>query len=220
MLMSPPAVVALIALPALAETAAASIYSAAPCMSRSDARGYSTDRAASGDTEVASRGAVEFRKDAGLSGSGDRSGSDTDRAHSGSRISGKDTSAVSDHGPTRAVDGDTGVGAIGVRTYPAIVGAGSGDIADCVIAGAADDDIAPSATGSIGLDAVPCGAGDSVGCSDSVYRDVAACRVSEDTASACSGDGVSASNRDVAACRGSADSITGVSGDRGGSDSD
>ena len=97
-----------------------------------DARDSSFDRSGSGDTEVASRGAVEFRKDAGLSGSGDRSGSDTDRAHSGSRISGKDTSAVSDHGPTRAVDGDTGVGAIGVRTYPAIVGAGSGDSADCV----------------------------------------------------------------------------------------
>ena len=124
-----------------------------------DARGSSFDRSGSGDTEVASRGAVEFRKDAGLSPV--TAAVVILIALTGSRIS------VPLLSPT--VDGDTGVG-IDAR---AIVGAGSGDM-PIALSPEPPMMILPPVLPVAGLDAVPFS-----GCSDSMYRDVAACRVAK-----------------------------------------
>ena len=193
MLMSPPAVVALIALPALTETVAAVIVTAPLPTLVAEMPKVAPLTAPLAVTEISPVAALlPSRAKMPVSAVPVTAAVVILIALIPFPNFGKDASAVSHDGAAACVDSDTGVGTIGLRRYAITLATGSGDSADCVIAGAADDDIATSATGSIGLDAVPCGAGDSVGCSDSVYRDVAACRVSEDTASACSGDGVSA----------------------------
>ena len=151
----------------------------------------------------------------------DIGGCDADTARPGSGIGGRDGSAakvVTHHGPAACVDSDATVSAIGDRTYPAIAVPVAGDSAKrgCV----SDVDIAASASCCIGVDSAARSAGDSVGCSDSLNRDVAAARDSLDTAPAGSEHRMSATNRDVAARRGSTDSATGVSGDRATRDSD
>ena len=143
----------------------------------------------------------------------DIGGCDADTAGSG--IGGSDdgaAKAVTHDRTTACVDGDTGVGAIGLRIYPAIFGAAAGNISNR--GHVADVDIAAGASASIGVDAVPCGASDSAGYSDALYRDVAAARDSLDTAPAGAEHRVSAANSNVAARRGSTDSVTSLSGDR------
>ena len=102
--------------------------------------------AASGDTEVASRGAIaETCMDALISRSGDGGTRDANAARLDSGIDDKDAIVVAHDSAAACVDSNTGVGAIGPCIYPATVSAATGDIADCVLVGAADDDIATGA---------------------------------------------------------------------------
>ena len=131
-----------------------------------DASEASYDRAACDDGNIAGRAATVEpynNASAGKTSSSDGGASDSDCARSGSGILGSDASGTSTHhGPAACVDSDSRVGAIGLHIYPATVDTAAGDIADCVLAGAVDYDIATSATSAttcIGVDATSDSAG-------------------------------------------------------------
>ena len=185
-----------------------------------DAARSAHDCAASGDIDVASRGAIAetCRNAGGRISSSDSGGGDADAACLGARVADRDAMVASHDCATACVDSDTGAGTIGERIYPAIVATDAGDSAK--FGHVTNVDIAAGASASIGEDAVPCGALDSAGFSDALYRDVAAARDSLDTAPAGAEHRVSTANSNRAARRVCADSVSSLSGDRGSSDND